>query len=1042
MALTEVQIAIPIAGGVDTKSDAKRVPPTKLRALENGVFAKSGAIAKRTGYDDLGQGIDGGDAYENPRSLATRDGELLLFADDELLSYRESTDTWSRVGHAESIVATESPLARTGTVQLDPDAATLDGVTVVAWEDSRGGVWWSVVETGTGRILRPAEQLDADGQRVRALAVGSVLHLYYAVPADGRIWCTIVNPSAYLDTVTPVILIDDLSTTNPSFDACVTTRDGEPAVFAWARNGGGYRVGYVDTSGVLGSPVTGHPSAATWLDTITGPIAVTWDPTAADADGTVATLWNNALVSSYRIHNADSLTTELQTGALTWAPSTAPVRCTAVWKLGEGDSGGRDLWLWSEEPSGGADRDNRVWAAFVNSGGSIGGDDETEPLRGHGLVSRAFSDNAGAYVIVAHDVPFFPYAAVVRYSMGVEVSTPERVAVGRLLTGVSAGLPTRGHLPSVEIDESDERIQRWLGSYREQVNADPVGTIANPATPQFTETALKLITLDFDHPDAFRSAQLGRDLVIAGALPLRYDGDTVAELNFHSAPDGTIGTAESAGGSLTDDATYLYAFSYEETDAQGEIHAGPMSIGTLVQLGVGENRVTLTIPTYRLTSKRNVRIAVWRSEADDTDAEDPTFFRVSSLDPSDDTGSNRYVANDATVDTVTFVDDLSDAELLLRERSYLDGGIISNDPPPLGALVAGGKNRLFFSDPSDSLRVRFTQERRDGYAPEPAADLATVIDPYGGPVVGIAVLDDKVIAFKESAIYFFAGPGPLANPDHPNSQGFSPPTLVTSDVGCTSAPSIGVTPLGVVFQSGKGIYLLDRGLQVRYIGAPVEAYNAQRITGAALLADRTQVLFLAETGKALLYDYFHDQWSTFSNHTGPAGVTVDGVYHYLRTDGRVFRENTDVFLDGTASYTLSYETAWIKLVDYLQGWQWFYYLSLIGTYKGAHTLKLYTRLDYEAGWGQPFVLNVDDDYNPSAYGTGAYGAGVYGGSLDDVDTRYQKQVHLGEPGEAISVRVEDFESTAPLGDSFELQELLFTGGIIGPKVLLGPSRRS
>jgi len=51
------------------------------------------------------------------------------------------------------------------------------------------------------------------------------------------------------------------------------------------------------------------------------------------------------------------------------------------------------------------------------------------------------------------------------------------------------------------------------------------------------------------------------------------------------------------------------------------------------------------------------------------------------------------------------------------------------------------------------------------------------------------------------------------------------PSLIPTDTGTINPRSIVLTPMGIMYQSEKGIYLLDRSLQVSYIGADVEAYR-------------------------------------------------------------------------------------------------------------------------------------------------------------------------------------------------------------------------
>ena len=116
-----------------------------------------------------------------------------------------------------------------------------------------------------------------------------------------------------------------------------------------------------------------------------------------------------------------------------------------------------------------------------------------------------------------------------------------------------------------------------------------------------------------------------------------------------------------------------------------------MSVPSTITLTSAGTGVTIAIPTYRLTSKRRVSIAVWRSEADDTTG-DPLLYRVTSLNPSATTGANRYIENDVTADTATFLDEMPDATLITRERAYTNSGVLSNDPIGLGHIVVAAKD--------------------------------------------------------------------------------------------------------------------------------------------------------------------------------------------------------------------------------------------------------------------------------------------------------------------------------------------------------------
>ena len=343
--------------------------------------------------------------------------------------------------------------------------------------------------------------------------------------------------------------------------------------------------------------------------------------------------------------------------------------------------------------------------------------------------------------------------------------------------------------------------------------------------------------------------------------------------------------------------------------------------------------------------------------------------------------------------------------------------------------------------------IRYSQELADGYGVELPPDLIIECDPYGGAIVALHDMDGQVVVFKEHAIYIFDGDGPLPNGDS-SQTGFSTPALVTSDVGCTDPASIALTPLGLVFKSAKGIMLLDRGKSVNYVGAPVEAYNGQTIRRATLMQDRTQVVFLTDSGLTLLYDYFFQQWSTYTNHEGFDAQIVDGSYYYLRTDGRVFKETPGVYSDAGKPIRLRLETAWIKMVDYLQGFARFYHAHLIGDWVSPHQLVMQVQLDYGNHWSQPAYLDATNASSSSGwitgsqagtigaepiggseYGDGPYGDGPYGGTPPGL---YQWRMHLGLVGQAIRFRIEDFQAEGQLGASFELAELTLTGGVKGP----------
>lgn len=1008
MALSEVAVPVQLGGGVETKTDSKSVPTTKLLILENGVFTKASSIVKRNGYEAFA-------AIDGAQRLATRGDELLAFTSNRCYSRQVEQGQWSDAGTAFSAVGSETPLVRTGTQQTQPDAASLAGVTVVAWEDSRGGVWWSAIDTASGRVLVAPTQADGTAISPRVVAVGSNLHVYYASPTARRVQVIVIDPANVTAIVSPSILVDDLSSTQPVYDVAPTTRTNTPAVITWKEEGtSDLRIGYVDQSGVLGTALTGHPAVYTYAAGLhaSTPLAVASRSESSRLAVAYVSAANEARIIVFEdgpigpyADNLIGSAVAMQRVALTFSlpPTGDPV-----------------LWSAWEELAAEPTERYCVLSEFDYEPGTV----TAFVQRGVGLAGGAWAIGGDGFAVFVHDSTYFNVYLTLRLSDG--------FAVGRHAPGQATGAPARQHIPSAHVSGAVASVALPI---RDRVLSESGG--------QFRETGVRMVALDFDSEDSHQTQQLGRGLYMAGACPLHYDGRAWTEQGFHVGPE-LIESTPATGGNLTSSTTYQYRFWYEWTDAQGEIHRGPVSAGTNVTMGASDTQVTFTLPMLRITQKQNARICGARSLAAKTGRTEQRY-RITSLDPNTDGDANGYIANDPTVDSVTFIDRMSDATLALQEELYTDGGILSNDPAALGSLVSRGKSRLFFADASDPNTIRYSQVLEDGYGVECPPELTVRVDPFGGPVTALASQDDRIIVFKSSAIYLFSGDGPLPNGDTSTS-GFSVPQLVTSDVGCTDPSSIVLTPVGHMFKSAKGIYLLNGG-QVLYVGAAVEQYNSQSVRRATVLPDRTAVVFLTDSGLSLLFDFERQQWSTFTNHEGLDAAVVANAYHYLRSDGRVFREAIGSYSDAGTRIRLRLRTAWIRMQPHLQGFQRFWFAHFLGSWLSAHQLGVRYRTDYGGAWTDTYWHDATDAADPagwitggnaatvgvepiggSQYGDGEYGDGDYGGTSLGL---YQWRLHLNEKGQSIQFDIEDFEASGYLGASFELNEILITGGVKG-----------
>lgn len=1037
MALRETTYRVVFAGGVESKADSKSVPTTRLLKLRNAIFAKAVSLTKRAGYTSLGTTVLGSASpYGNTRGLAARGDDLVLFTEGSSYSYVEGAAAWSQIPDGiQSVDQSDEALVKTISNQTGCDYATVSGVALVCWDDSRGGVYYAVTESGGGRVIVAPTQASATGTRPRAVRSASKLLLLWAEAALGQIQVIVVDPAAPHAPSTAAVLTDGLVTTLPNFDAVYVPQDAdsatglEGAAIAWNAVDG-IHVGWLTPSGVIGTVGVGFNSPVT----ITPAAAVAAGPAicAADDWGTSTywgVTWATAADSYAALCNAagddptlpvqHTFTTALGYSGIDYLTVSIRSYANATYYL--------DVWA---EGRAATARDSVVAHVVVDTDGGAASNGTPLLYRGACLASTAWADTPASdlaqrsYVTLLHSTPLFATYLTVR---------DDGLCVARTLPGNAGDAPASHQLPRVSETSTDRRYQ-WCAPYKNKLDA-----LNNDV---FTEAGPRLVTLDFAADDAYQTAYLGRALYLGGAVPMVYDGISWVEAQPHYAPDwesgATLHTNSTAGSGGLANGTYSYVFWYEATLATGEIIRGATSKPYSVTVSGSDDRVTLTVPSLRLSAwgraggtREQLRVCAARTK----DGNAATYYRITSLDPSTAGDPNGYVANTQSADTVEIVDEYSDTTLVTKEPHYTTGDVPSNDPIAPGNAIAEGKGRLFVTSASDPNAIYYSQERAEGYAAEFTPELRLVLPPTGGAVTGIAVMDDAVVVFKANAIYRVTGAGPLPNPSVGGE--WSAPALVTSDVGCVDQRTIVTTPVGLMFESSKGLYLLDRSGQASYVGAPVESFNSQPFTRATLLEDATQVRFLTSSGESLLYDYLFGQWSTFTQHAGLDAVLVNGTYHYLRTDGRVFKQAA-TYADDNLQIPMEIETAWIRLGEARQGFQRIWHAQILGTWQSAHVLRVQWQTDYDVdgNWSQPVEFTATS-MGGDNYGDGNYGDGDYGG---DSPSPYQWTVHVGAKCQAIRFRFTFAEASGAAGACAELTELLLTGGVMGNRNKLPAGR--
>lgn len=286
-----------------------------------------------------------------------------------------------------------------------------------------------------------------------------------------------------------------------------------------------------------------------------------------------------------------------------------------------------------------------------------------------------------------------------------------------------------------------------------------------------------------------------------------------------------------------------------------------------------------------------------------------------------------------------------------NRAEYGQAGEQLSEPCLLAVDVAQTRDRWFYLPPLRD-RVYFSKPTTQTFAPEFNLENYILLPTEGGKAVAIETMDDKLVIFKEQAIYVLpVGAGPNASGSGPS---FAVPRKVPVDVGCRSRESVVVIPSGILFQAAKCIYLLDRNTQLQPIGAEVRGeIEGCRVSGACVVPSATEARFFLEessgttAGKALIYNYELGVWTTWSTPataTAWAGKDDDGVVMLTALEsGTVFQafgDGSDPYYEestlktGRGHILPAFSTAWLDLAG-IQGYQRVRSVQVNGRYYGG-----------------------------------------------------------------------------------------------------------
>ena len=978
MALAKQNLPIIFGKGIDTKLDEKVIQADKMLELENAVFTKNLTFSTRFGSRLLSKNIiNSSDHIENSKKLITFKDELLIATDSNIYSYVESNDAWISRGSISAVAVSSKSISRDTVNKSVPDVNTLKNITVYAWEES-GGVKATVIDDVTGLPVLANFNIVSTGVKPKVFSNKTYIFVYY-----------INGNSLYVRRLNP---------SNPStFEAAETVASniennydmhphGLNLVYIYNTIGGNCNVGYIQNNGLIGQTIFGFPND---VDT-TNP---------GDSSVAIISKFDNSLddaIYTFYANTTDGLTCTIydlllnEIGSYTIDSTTTKIRnITAILT----DSSSVKVYY---------EIDNATLSnVFVKSNtitfaGTVG-TDQVE-IKSVGLVGKAFyGQNDKIYLIVAHESTYQPTYFVMK-----DTFSSEKLQVASVIAKYEAGGITNkdSSVSNVVNFKFPNLIKTQL------VSAD--GDVYSLEGVQST-------TLSYEDTKLFTFKELGNNCHIAGGLLYDYDGVSAVEHNFHFFPEGISNSIATTGGAISA-GTRLYAFCYEWTDNQGQIHQSAPSIPLSVTNTGSTSVNTLTVPTLRVTKKcteagrANIRIVGYRTLNNGT-----VFYRFTSQ-------TSTYF-NDINQDTITIVDSVDDSAIDGNDILYTTGGVLENYSPGSCRLIEEYRNRLVAAGLEDAELVRYSRERVVNEAINFSEELSFRADSGKGAIEAIARLDEKLIIFKESEIFYQLGQGPTATGALDDYQ---QPIFITTDVGTTEPQSLVSMPLGIMFKSNKGYYLLSRALEPIYIGQKVEKYNSLLVTGAILCDQFNEVRFSTSDGMTLVYNYNVNEWSTFTNKESISAINWQNQWTVLKSDNSIYVEDVSTYFDGQNPIIKKITTAWFQAAQ-IQGAQRIYRILFIGKLKSQHRLQIDVSYDFDPSVRETFIYDTETILGSSYYGEGYYGEESYFGGADPV---YQVEIRPSiQKCQAIRFTLKDLNDFGINGAGFELTAMTIQVGI-------------
>lgn len=970
--------------GLDTKTQSKLVVPGKWLQLTNLVMSDDDTPQRRPGNRALV-------SNQNGNGLALRNDELLVINQHRLNAVTKGDEnnnpaSYVRDGVVDNWFIDKTEVYRGQGVIDSQDCAYGNGFSCYVWREyaailgAVSRVAYAVVEESTGVVvstgaLRSATTLICP----RVVFVDNAFFMFYLDSATPATYCRVIATSAPSTLGAETIIIP--AATVPvavNFDACANGTTGE-AVLASVINSGGLSVltVFVTRSGTT-------PSAAASVSTVTAAnvaVASIQAITVASFDGTSVGVFlthtAGGAIASGTVGATVNSTTGVTTAATLLDATTPPV-AAPTHIVAAPISGSIDVYTDQISSYNSANfrpiRSMRVSSvqavsfnvtAWNSSTFRINAAEASGP-QGPFICGKPIQVNSAQFLPVCILENYLPTGANSNtanaqcsfFLLNASSNTTTAYPVGAALygrVGTYNGTPS-----SLTVCQpcSTPEIDLGTGSSFWRIGMMEFGDLQLRGINNVTPIGLCSLKLAPNTTVNHQSDQLQASTFLAGGAMTSYDGVRVAEHGFHLFPEGISVVVTAAGTGSVTVGTHQMVAVYEWTDNAGQRHQSAPSPAVSFTVVNATDRLDIIVPTLLISNKTNITISLYMTAAGGLQ-----YYR---LFPSYTAISNSTAASNVTVNTAGFT--CTDAVLTTCELLYTQpnqaGTTLPNTPPGPCSALAVSQNRLWFN--------KSDQPYEFGYSQEPVSDiglrfnesLGSSVPSDSGRIQAFAELDEKTIIFCERKPFVVYGSGPTASGSFNN---FSRPQEIPSDVGCSDPLSVLSTPLGIVFKSEKGWYLLGRDLLVKYIGEGAASLDSSSVVSAVMIGDRQQCRFGLDIGYTLVWNYGSGQWSVgFISDYLPAAAAwwpALGAYVHVSTSDGLNREDAAIYTDAVNGVTVlptwTAQTSWLKL-SAMNGYQRVRGLYLMATGDLPNT-DLSIQVQFDDGSGATGQYTVTPD---------------------------------------------------------------------------------